>query len=243
MDWYNQCALALRGIGEVVVEKDKYRYGKVVERIREMIRQGELKVGERLPAERALAERFQVSRNSIRQAIQALSDRKILESRRGAGTFVCAADESALVDSFGAAIQAQKELIKEILDFRLLIEPQIAMLAAENITSGELDRLKIIVCDQERRILAGKEDRELDSAFHLGLAAASKNRIVIEVMDKVSEILNESRSEPLWNETRRKASIIGHLKIIDALENRDSATARETMREHLLSVEQILLSY
>jgi GntR family transcriptional repressor for pyruvate dehydrogenase complex len=227
-------------VGDVVAGKDKYRYGKVVELIREMIRRGEFRVGERLPAERVLAERFHVSRNSIRQAIQTLSDRKVLESRRGAGTYVCAADESALIDSFGAAIRAQRDLIREILDFRLLIEPQVALLAAENITPGELDRLKIIVCDQERRILAGKEDRELDSAFHLGLAAASKNRIVMQVMDKIDEILNVSRSEALWNETRRKASIIGHLRIIDALENKDSAMACEAMREHLFSVEQIL---
>ena len=227
-------------VEDELVGQDKYRYGKVVERIREMIRRGELRVGERLPAERVLAERFHVSRNSIRQAIQALSDRKVLESRRGAGTYVCAADESALIDSFGAAIRAQRDLIKEIFDFRLLIEPQIAMLAAENITPEELDRLKIIVCDQERKILAGKEDRELDSAFHFGLAAASKNRIIMQVMDKVNEILNESRSESLWNEIRRKTSIIGHLKIIDALENRDPGMAREAMREHLSSVEQIL---
>jgi hypothetical protein len=114
-------------------------------------------------------------------------------------------------------------------------------LAARNITREELDRLKIIVCDQERRILAGSEDSELDAAFHLGLATASKNRIVKQVMDTVSGILDESRQESLWNETRRKASIVGHLKIIDALESRDPDMAFEAMKEHLSSIERIVL--
>ena len=60
-------------------------------------------------------------------------------------------------------------------------------------------------------------------------------------MDMMNEILGESRSESLWNETRRKASVVGHLKIIDALENRDRDKAFEAMQEHLRSVEKIVL--
>ncbi len=152
-----------------------------------------------------------------------------------------AADESVLIDSFALAIQAQKDLIREILEFRLLMEPQIAALAARNITREELDRLKVIVCDQERRILAGAEDSELDSAFHQGLAGASKNRIVRQVMDTVNGILDESRAGSLWSEARRRASVVGHLRIIDALEARDPDMAFAAMREHVSSVERILM--
>jgi GntR family transcriptional repressor for pyruvate dehydrogenase complex len=225
----------------IPVAKGKYLYDEIVERIKEMIRRGELRAGERIPPERMLAATFKVSRNCVRQAIQALSERKVLRSRRGAGTYVCTPDESALIDSFAIPIRLQKDLIREILEFRLLLEPQIASLAARNITADELDRLKIIVCDQERRILAGKEDSELDAAFHSGLAVASKNRIIQQVLEMAHEILNESRSQPLWSEARRKASRAGHLRIIDALENRDAAMAFEAMREHLRSVEQIIL--
>ncbi len=221
--------------------KNEYLYKKVFDHIEGMIRRGELEVGRRIPSERTLAETCKVSRNCVRQAIQALSDRRILESRRGAGTYVCEPDETAVIDSFGSAINARKELIREILEFRLLMEPQIAALAARNITPEELDRLKIIICDQERKILAGREDSELDSAFHQGLAAASKNRIVRQVIDTVNCILNESRSESLWSEARRRASVIGHLKIVDALENRDSEMAYSAMKEHLWSVERIIL--
>jgi GntR family transcriptional regulator, transcriptional repressor for pyruvate dehydrogenase complex len=225
----------------IPVGAGKYLYDGIVERIKEMIRRGELGAGERIPPERELAATFKVSRNCVRQAIQTLTERKILRSRRGAGTYVCTPDESVLIDSFAIPIRLQKDLIREILEFRLLMEPQIASLAARNITREELDRLKIIVCDQERSILAGKEDSELDAAFHFGLAAASKNRIFKQVMGMAHEVLNESRSEPLWNEARRKASRAGHLRIIDALENRDADMAFEAMREHLRAVEQIIL--
>jgi GntR family transcriptional repressor for pyruvate dehydrogenase complex len=226
--------------GEMFSGKGKYLYNEIVERILEMIRRGELKEGLKIPSERSLAQSFGVSRNCIRQAIQTLSERHILEGHRGDGTYVCAPDDTALINSFALVLQAKGDLIREILEFRMLMEPQIASLAARNISREELDRLKIIICDQERRILAGREDSELDGAFHLGLAAASKNRIIKQVMDMTNEILGESRSESLWNETRRKASVVGHLKIIDALENRDPDMAFEAMKEHLRSVEKIV---
>lgn len=219
----------------------KYLYNKIVEMLLGMIRRGELEEGKKIPSERSLALLFGVSRNCIRQAIQTLSERQILVGHRGAGTYVRTTDETALIDSFASVLRAKGDLIHEILEFRMLIEPPIASLAARNITREELDRLKIIVCDQERRILAGKEDSELDGAFHLVLAAASKNRIVNQVMDMINGTLGESRSESLWNETRRKASVVGHLKIIDALENRDRDKAFEAMQEHLRSVEKIVL--
>lgn len=226
---------------EVPVGKGQYLYNEVVEKIKEMIQRGELRAGDKLPPERALAEAFKVSRNCLRQAIQALAERKILVSRRGDGTYVHTADETAVIDAFTLPIQAQKELLHEILEFRMLMEPQIAALAAKSITREELDRLKIIICDQERKILAGAEDAELDAAFHRGLATASKNRVIRQVMDTVHDILNQSRAESLWSATRKKASIVGHLRIIDALENRDPDTAFEAMREHLWSVEQIIM--
>jgi GntR family transcriptional repressor for pyruvate dehydrogenase complex len=220
--------------------RSKYLYNEIVGQIEQMIQRGELKAGDRLPPERSLARTFRVSRNCIRQAIQALSAKTILESRRGDGTYVCAADQGLLVSSFAQAIQTQKELLKDIIEFRLLLEPQIAHLAAKNITREELDHLKVIVCDQERKNLAGQEDAELDAAFHLQLAEASKNRIIHQVVNTMNDILNESRCEFLQSDSRRKTSVIGHLKIIDALEAGDPEGAFRAMREHLLTVERTI---
>jgi GntR family transcriptional repressor for pyruvate dehydrogenase complex len=220
----------------------RYLYNEIVEYIQEMIRGGEFRVGGRIPPERSLARRFGVSRNCIRQAIQALSEKGILESRRGAGTYVCAPGcRTVPIDSLTPPVEIQKDLVRDIIQFRIMLEPQIAALAATRITSEELDRLKIIVCDQDRRNLAGDDDSSLDAEFHLLLAKASRNRIVQRVVGMMNEIINESRSEPLQSEERRRASVIGHIRIIDAMEKGDPRMACQAMKDHLLSVERIVL--
>lgn len=219
----------------------RYLYNEIVEYIQEMIRGGEFRVGGRIPPERILARRFGVSRNCIRQAIQALSEKGILESRRGAGTYVCAPDRTVPIDSLAPPVEIRKDLVRDIIQFRIMLEPQIAALAATRITSEELDRLKIIVCDQDRRNLAGDDDASLDAEFHLLLAKASRNRIVQRVVGMMNEIINESRSEPLQSEERRRASVIGHIRIIDAMEKGDPRMACQAMKDHLLSVERIVL--
>ncbi len=223
-------------------EAKKHLYQDIVEKIKEMILSGELAAGDRLPAERKLAETFRVSRNCIRQAIQALAEKHILETRRGDGTYVCAADESALAESFVLAFQIRKELVHDILEFRLILEPQTARLAAKNITREGLDRLKIIVCDQQRKMLAGITDGESDASFHMELARASGNRIMFKVFQTMNAILNESRSEMLQTPERNRISVEGHLNIINALENRDPDAAETAMKGHLAAVESFILA-
>ena len=218
----------------------KYLYDQIVEQLEEMIRNGAFRVGEKIPPERILAETFKVSRNCIRQAVQALAEKHLLESRQGDGTYVRAPDPALLASSFAHVLQVQNEALRDIIEFRLMIEPQIAWLAARNITPEELDRLKIIVCDQQRKVLAGEADAALDEAFHLHLADASKNRIIKKVAHTLTEILNESRSESLQSEARSRASLMGHYKILDALEQRDSEMALRAMKEHLQAVEQVV---
>lgn len=226
---------------EVRSGRRRYRYDEIVEQLQEMIRSGALGVGEKIPPERTLAETFKVSRNCIRQAVQALAEKHLLESRQGDGTYVRAPDPVLLANAFAQAVQVQKETLREIIEFRLMLEPQIAWLAARRITPSELDRLKIIVCDQQRKVLAGETDAALDAAFHLHLADATGNRVIQKVAHTLSEILNESRSESLQSEERSRASLMGHFKILDALEQHDSEMALQAMKEHLLAVERVLL--
>ncbi|MCP4114861.1 MAG: FadR family transcriptional regulator [Desulfobacteraceae bacterium] len=219
-----------------------YRYEAIVQQIQELISQGRLSVGDKLPPERTLAKRFKVSRNSVRQAVQALAEKNLVESRQGDGTYICGKDNAHFVDSLARAIGAEKSRLKEILEFRQCLEPQIARLAASAISQAQLNRLKIIVCDQERKLLANQEDDRLDQEFHSLLARASGNTVMQEVFTALTNLLNESRSEFLQSNTRRKVSITGHLKIIDGLENRNPAMARQAMEEHIMDVEQTVLT-
>lgn len=213
-------------------------YQGVREQIQELVRQGELQVGDKLPPERKLAETFKVSRNSVREALRALAEKNIVRSRRGDGTYICAPGESAAAHSLRQTVQAQRQRIEEIFEFRRLLEPQIAFLAAQNMSRKEMDQLKILVVDQERRIMAGNDDADLDAAFHLLLAGATGNRVIHEVVKTLSHILGETRSEALQSEERRRASVRTHILIIDALERGDGEGAREAMHRHLAEIER-----
>lgn len=220
-------------------EEKKYTYTVLIERISAMIRTGELVPGNRLPPERKLAEMFGVSRNSLRQAFQALAERGIIESRQGDGTYLLTAIETPLTsDAIADAISEQSGLLHEIVEFRRIVEPQLAALAARRITPEALDRLKIVVCDQQRALTAGRDADGFDAEFHQLLAESAGNRVLSKVMAAIQSIVNESRSIWLQSSERRLASVEGHLRIIDALEARDAETARLAMRDHIAEIEQ-----
>ncbi|MDD4731625.1 MAG: FadR/GntR family transcriptional regulator [Desulfovibrio sp.] len=217
------------------------RYQEITARIREMLASGALGPGDRLPSERTLAERFRVSRNSVREAIRALAEQGVLESRRGDGTYVREPDGESLAAAFVAGFEAQRHRIAEIFQFRRMIEPPIAALAARHVSSQWLDRLKVLVCDQHQRLLADVDDADLDVAFHLEVARASGNQVVVEALNALHEILAETRSSFLQTRERRSMAIQAHLRIIAALEAHDPEAASEAMRAHLHAVEDAAL--
>lgn len=226
---------------QALTEDRKPVYEDVRRQIQELIRRGELRPGDKLPPERKLAETFQVSRNSVREAIRILAENEIVRSRHGDGTYICSQGETVLMDSVAQGRKRKRRRLEEIFEFRRLLEPQIASLAARTITRQEIDRLKLLVFEQERKLLTGQDDSDLDAAFHLCVAQAAKNTIIVQVLKSLHDILEESRSRALQSEERRRASLRTHVLIVDALERRDPEAARHTMILHLLQVEHVVL--
>ena len=220
----------------------RYAYTVVVERICDRIRAGALLPGDRLPPERQLARELAVSRTSVRQALQALAERGVVKSRQGDGTFV--ADE--LTGSFpGDAIldvlNRERGVLGDILEFRRLLEPQIAALAARRIDAAGIDRLKVVVCDQQRALLAGRPDAALDAEFHRLLAECAGNRVLVRVMAALRATVDETRAARLRTSGRQNASMEGHLRLLDALEARDAAAAHAAMEQHIAEIGTHLL--
>ena len=217
----------------------KVTYRTIIERIRGLIASGALAPGDRLPPERKLAETLGVSRSNLRQAFQVLAERGIIESRQGDGTYLLAAFEATDPgDVLVEAISEQSGFVQDVLEFRRMIEPQIAALAARRITSAQIDRLKVVVCDQQRALMAGREDDSLDAEFHRLLVESTNNRVFGQVMTTIASILNQSRTTWLQTSERRTASVDGHLRIIDALEARDEVAAGKAMQQHIAEIEQ-----
>ncbi len=212
--------------------------GRIVEQIEELVENGELKHGDRLPPERKLAELFKVSRHSVREAIRTLEEKGVLKSKPGSGTFVILEDRSAVMEFIARSISEEKSDQAEVFQFRRLLEPQIAGLAALNADEDEIRGLEELL---EKQMNAGfdlKAVRGLDKAFHMALAKAAGNRILLKVSELLTEIIDISRLDMVIDETRFAISIKGHGEILDALRNHDRRLAEKAMAKHIDDIEQ-----
>lgn len=217
-------------------------YEDIVLQIRAMIDRGELTPGDKLPPERKLAEMFSVSRNTVREAIKALAEQDILESRQGAGTFVRDVDADGFADSFAGAIVRKQPRLKEVFEVRKMIEPEIAALAARNASPKEVGWLERVLVDQEEAIASGRPGSEFDQLFHEVLAEATGNSVLKAMIAALHDELAESRAAVLQSKERQEASLDAHKAIVDAVRSGHVMQAEKAMREHLEQVETIVFT-
>jgi len=218
-------------------------YEEIIAQIQNLINSGNLKSGDQLPPERELAEIFKVSRNSVREAIRALEEKSILQSRPGDGTYVVIPEEKSLIEPLADAIQKQKDKLQEIFQFRRLIEPQIAYLAAESASDEDIVKFRGILEEQERQIRAGENAIEPDVQFHLSLAKSVKNSLLMRVVEILNDALRESRAEYVQSKTRQELSLSAHFKVLEAIEKRDPRLAWKEMNEHLVNTERVVFGH
>jgi len=214
-------------------------YQKVAEQLAEVITNGEYPPGSRLPAERKLAERFDVSRPTIREAIIALEISGYVEVRGGSGVYVCA-------DSRNGLSKSKLDVGPfDILEARILFEGEAAELAARLITDDELKQLRAtleaMIRENEQEPICEKADEH----FHMLIAKATKNEAIVYICEKLWRLRNDSPvSARILEKVRQAGSrprIEEHRKVLEALEKRDPTAARNAMREHLTRVIQQLL--
>jgi len=217
-------------------------HDQIVGQVQALIENGRLKHGDQLPPERELAAIFKVSRHSVREAIRILEQKKVLKSRPGSGTFIILEDESSVVEFLAKAIHREKNTLSEIFQFRELIEPQIAGLAAENATSKDIRLLEQLFDQQQRAVDNILLSKELDEKFHLALADATGNSVLLQVVELFGYILMKSRHELSQSPLRSKISVNGHRKILKAIKAGDSRAANDLMAKHLNAIRENVIS-
>lgn len=217
-------------------------YEEIVHKIKGMIEQGRLKSGDQLPAERELAETFKVSRSSVREALRALESRGFLESRQGNGTYIASQPVEELVAPLASAILTEKDALMELFEMRRLIEPNLAYLAAERATPEEIREMEITLNTQEEMVARGETGMVVDKTFHDLLVGATKNSVLIRLMDTVMDALTESRDKYLQVEGRPEKSLSGHRELVKAIKAGDKELASRIMREHLEEIESGLFA-
>jgi GntR family transcriptional repressor for pyruvate dehydrogenase complex len=216
-------------------------YQKVVKQVQDIIRDGLLRPGDMLPPERELAERLQVSRGSLREAILALESMGLVEPRHGEGTVVRDLSAAPLVNQLSVMLVQKRALVGELLEFRLMVEPTLAARAAANATEEEIARLEEILSRQKAKVDRGELAIEEDSKFHYAIAQAARNSVVLKVLDVFMDYLRESRELSLQVEGRPQRSLNSHRRILNAIARKNPAAAEKAMRRHITTIEGLVL--
>ena len=216
-------------------------YEHIVEQIHALIREGRWAPGDQIPPERELAERFRVSRTSVREALRALEMQGIIDSRQGGGTFVRTADRETLVPPLAAAILRGQRELAEVLEVRELIEPGIARLAAVRATDEHVSELEGLLESQRACIAEQRSFVEEDTAFHYTLARAADNHILLRLHNVILDLLRESRQSYLHVPERPQMSLRGHEAILRAIKARDGDAAYRASLAHITEVRDGIL--
>lgn len=192
---------------------------QIRESMEALIREGEWRVGEKIPSEPELREMFGVSHNTLREAVQGLIHAGMLSARPGDGTYVTASDrlEAALDD------RLQQVDTTCILEARLAIEQAIVALAAEHRTERDLDAMRAALAKCKTRSADGIED---DMAFHAAIAAATRNPLLTQFYRVLTEHLSRHFTEALRERQYDANALALHDALLLAMETRDAARAR-----------------
>lgn len=214
-------------------------YEQIVRQIEEAVIQGTLKEGDQLPAERELAQQFGVSRTAVREAIKTLHEKGLVEALAGRGTFVTDGKSNSMRQSLDRIVKSgQENGIASLIEFREILEPEIAALAATRAGGQDIAAMQEAV-----RIMDGaQQDAEVfieaDLDFHLALAEAAANPLVLSLIDSIVGLLREQRLSMFHSADSPARGQLHHRRILDTIMRRDPEAAREAMIAHLRQVRE-----
>ncbi len=229
---------------------------RVLEGVRQRISDGELTAGAQLPTERELASVFGVARNTVRLALDRLEQEGVLVRQVGRGTFVrpqgapgaAAANQAANQTAAGQAVTLSQRMRAaspaDLMEVRLIIEPQAAALAANRASSTDLERIR----EALRHSISARglaEFEHWDAQLHLRVFEATKNAVLIDYC----QAINRVRDEPAWYQLKKRTVTAElrtvydrqHSALVEALGDHDPEATRTAMREHLLRVRRNML--
>jgi GntR family transcriptional repressor for pyruvate dehydrogenase complex len=214
---------------------------EVADRIRELMLDGTFPAGKPLPSERHLAERFGVSRGSIRDALRTLETIGLVETRHGQGTFPLELSVDRLVAPLASVMSYRADLQDELLDVRRMFEPAVARVAALRASEEDLADLQRILDAQRQKLKSGQSAIAEDTAFHAILARSTRNRVVMSIMATLNDLLVESRTQSLLQTGRPARSVEGHEAVVAALRRRDAEGASQAMYSHIDQIADLQL--
>lgn len=207
---------------------------RVVADIQDLIVQGKLAVGAKLPPERELAELFGVSRTVIREAVRILVTKGLLESKHGIGTMVRQGTRDQLVEPLGWLLQRNDATLDDLHEVRTILEVEIAAEAARRATEEDIAQLEQLV--EHAATVRGDAAAfaASDAEFHQLLAGILRNAMLSVLLDSIRTLMSEIRLRVSRNSEFGTVVLADHAAILEAIRARDPLQARTTMQAHLV---------
>lgn len=226
--------------------KTKRVYAEIVDQIQQLINEGTLKPGDKLVAERELAEKLEVSRASIREAYSALETVGLLESRAGGGTFIRAISTDDIIKPLALILMMDKESNFDIMEVRKILEVESAYLAAERANEENIEKMREYLDKMEEDIQLGRIGEVSDANFHFAIAESTQNTILVRLMSTISDLvmhsMKKSREKMYFKPGNDKKLFNQHKAIFEAIAAHNSSLARKNMCDHLVFVSDEIFS-
>ena len=202
------------------------------------IASGHYRPGDMLPPERDLSIAFQVSRVAVREALGSLGAKGILSVRQGRGTTVNPVEMWNTLDPEVLMLLQGDKVFDKLIEMRRILEPELAALAAANITTEEIEEMRLISDLPETDTM--EQHVEHDTAFHVSIARATHNPVLLIVFSSISDLLRESRRLTFSVPGAIAEAHHWHQEIFNAIEKHDAEAARQAMAAHLGQVKNAL---
>jgi DNA-binding FadR family transcriptional regulator len=202
-----------------------------VAQLREQVLSGQWPVGARLPAETELAQRLEVGRSTVREAVRALVHAGLLDTRQGSGTYVRSVTPEADWEP-----RLRRAAVLDAYEVRQALEVQAARLAASRRTEADIAALRAALAERERARARGKDAGfiELDLAFHRAVVAAAHNPLLAEMFDSFVAVLREALLAVVTDSGLGDVGAdAAHARLADAIEAGDAAAAERATHDHL----------
>jgi GntR family transcriptional regulator, transcriptional repressor for pyruvate dehydrogenase complex len=210
--------------------------------IRQLIEDGKLKPGDRLPGERKLAETLGCSRTSLREACRVLEAEGLIISKPGGGRFIQQVDQNMTLEyRFDTVDMLEKTAIIFFLEARETLEPKIAELASQRATKENIEKMEQVLLKMEEELKQPDEIVEADSSFHIALAEATQNFVFVSMMEAKLNMSRQVRKQTLHSRERYHQSLAEHKAILDAIKRRNASDAVKAIHIHLQHIREHVL--
>ncbi|MFZ3333447.1 MAG: FadR/GntR family transcriptional regulator [Candidatus Acidiferrales bacterium] len=214
-------------------------YEQIVQQIEDSILKGTLKSGDQLPSERELALKFGVSRTAVREAVKALHEKGLVEAYSGRGTFITNGTSEAVRQSINLMLRIdQTDGSENLAEVRQILEPEIAAIAATRIQAQQIALMREAFSVMNNALKDPDAYIEADLDFHLALAEAAANPLILALLDSIVGLLREQRIKIFFEEGGPERGQYHHARILAAIEKRDAEASRAAMRDHLQQVRE-----